>query len=311
MHRLKINKNILKSEKMMVLLALFVCLLWGSAYPSIVVSYNILNVNTNDVFQVMVFAGTRFMISSILIFIYAKFTNKSMYVPAKGLAMIAVLGLIQTFGQYAFFFSGLRTVHPANASIVSSLGVFMTVVIAHFFYRTDRLTTKKIIGMSFGILGIIILNGGTAGGFTLVGEGALLMAALLGAIAGVYTKKLTTYSSPYAISAYQLLIGSTLLLTLGLTLSQNLSFTFTLGSTTLLLYLGFLSAAAFTLWSALLKYHPVSKVSIYKFSIPVFGVILSFIFLANEFDIIPVTIALILVVTGIILINLPQKGTQK
>lgn len=47
----------------------------------------------------------------------------------------------------------------------------------------------------------------------------------------------------------------------------------------LLIYMALISAVAYTLWGILLKYNPVSKVSIFGFTNPVFGVILSAIIL--------------------------------
>ena len=288
----------------MIMAALFICLLWGSAFPSVVASYTLMNINTDDIFQVMLFAGMRFFISASLIFAYAFIRSKSMKLDWQGFKLIAILGLLQTFGQYIFFFLSLRTVHPANGSILTSLGVFMTVIIAHFVYKTDRLTPKKIYGLVVGIVGIIILNGGTAGNISLTGEGFMFISSLLGAISGIYTKKLTTTLTPYAIAGYQLLFGSTLLIAIGFAFSRNTTFTFTVASSTLLLHLGFISAAAFTLWSALLKHNPISKVSIYKFSIPVFGVFLSFVFLQEAFDFVSVMIAMVFVAIGIFLINM-------
>jgi len=296
--------HILSKRHIMIAVALFVCFLWGSAYPSIVSSYILLNINTADVPQVMLFAGIRFLIAATLIFIYAFLTKRSMKINIKGFFLIAILGLLQTFGQYIFFFLGLRFVHPANGSIVSSLGIFMTVLIAHFFYKTDRLTTKKVCGFAIGIVGIIILNGGATSNFTFFGEGFLFLAALFGAIAGVYTKKLTTTLSPYVITGYQLLIGSILLIIVGSTLATDIEFTFTSLSTSILIYLGFVSAAGFTLWSSLLKHNKVSRVSIYRFLIPVFSVLLSFIFLQVSFDVVNVLIALAFVASGIVLINM-------
>lgn len=299
-----VNKSIFSKRRVMILVALFVCFLWGSAFVAIVGSYRLMNINTDDVFQVMLFAGMRFLISATLIFIFAFATKKSMKVDLQSLKLIVILGLLQTFGQYIFFFLGLRTVHPANGSILSSLGVFMTVVIAHFVYKTDRLTLKKTCGLIIGIAGIIVLNGGAAGAFSLTGEGFLFISSLLGAIAGVYTKKLTTTISPYAIAGYQLLIGSVLLIIFGSTFSQNIAFSVTYTSTALLLYLGFISAAAFTLWSTLLKHNHVSKVSIYKFSIPLFGVFLSFIFLQETSNLAAVLVAMAFVAIGILIINI-------
>ena len=43
----------------------------------------------------------------------------------------------------------------------------------------------------------------------------------------------------------------------------------------LLLYMAFISAVAYTLWGVLLKYNPVSRVTVFGFMNPVFGVLLS------------------------------------
>ena len=73
----------------------------------------------------------------------------------------------------------------------------------------------------------------------------------------------------------------------------------------MLLYLGFISAAAFSLWSLLLKYNPVSSVSVFGFMNPVFGVILSAILLSEKAPAGPLrTIAaLLLVAAGIVIVN--------
>jgi len=298
------KKHILSKRKVMILIALFVAFLWGSAFPTVVATYGFLNVDVEDVFQVMLFAGMRFFISAILLFTFAFLSKKSMKWTFRGFKLVLLLGLLQTFGQYLFFFLSMRTVHPANGSILSSLGVFLTAIIAHFIYVNEKLTFKKIVGLIVGVSGIIILNGGTAGSLTLTGEGFMFISQFLGALAAVYTKKIAKEISPLVISAYQLLFGSILLITLGLTFSGSLNFTLTITSTSALIYLGFISGAAFTLWSALIKHNKVSSVTIFKFAIPVFGVLITFIFMNEIFNLISVVISLIFVALGILLINL-------
>lgn len=46
--------------------------------------------------------------------------------------------------------------------------------------------------------------------------------------------------------------------------------------------MGFLSAVAYTLWGVLLKYNPVSRVTIFGFMNPMFGVLLSAVFLGES-----------------------------
>jgi drug/metabolite transporter (DMT)-like permease len=57
------------------------------------------------------------------------------------------------------------------------------------------------------------------------------------------------------------------------------------------------------MWTILLKYNGVGKISIYKFSIPIFGVFLSYIFLGERLLGTNVLWSIILVSASIILIN--------
>ena len=50
----------------------------------------------------------------------------------------------------------------------------------------------------------------------------------------------------------------------------------------LLLYMAFISSAAYTLWGVLLKYHPVSHVTVFNFVTPVAGVLLSSVILSEH-----------------------------
>ena len=74
----------------------------------------------------------------------------------------------------------------------------------------------------------------------------------------------------------------------------------------LLGYLALLSATAFTVWTMLLKYHPVGKVTVYMFLIPVFGSLLSAIVLQESVFTIRNLCALLLVCAGIATVN--RKG---
>ena len=72
----------------------------------------------------------------------------------------------------------------------------------------------------------------------------------------------------------------------------------------LLLYMAFISAGAYTLWSLLLKYNPVSKVAVFGFCTPIFGVILSALILGEGTSFKPQTLlALAFVCVGIISVN--------
>jgi drug/metabolite transporter (DMT)-like permease len=76
-----------------------------------------------------------------------------------------------------------------------------------------------------------------------------------------------------------------------------------------LIYMGFISAGAYTLWGVLLKYNPVSRISILGFMNPVMGVLLSAVFLGEGREAFSVNgiLALMLVSAGIICVNAPER----
>lgn len=76
----------------------------------------------------------------------------------------------------------------------------------------------------------------------------------------------------------------------------------------MLVYLALLSSVAFAVWAQLLKYNPVGKISVYCFLNPVFGVILSGIFLGDEFLNVNTLVALVLVSLGVYIVNRPVKN---
>ena len=75
--------------------------------------------------------------------------------------------------------------------------------------------------------------------------------------------------------------------------------------TGMLVYLAVVSAVAYSLWGILLKYNPVSKVAVFGFMNPVFGVILSALLLGEGAQAAGVKslIALLLVSIGIYVVN--------
>jgi drug/metabolite transporter (DMT)-like permease len=112
------------------------------------------------------------------------------------------------------------------------------------------------------------------------GEGFIVIAAFVLSVASIYGKRVSQGMDVMVMTGYQLGFGGIVLLAMGYAAGATLR-EFTPGSATLLGYLAVLSAVAFTLWSLLLKYNQVGKVTVFNFLVPVFGAALSAICL-NE-----------------------------
>lgn len=299
------NETIFTKTHVVILFGLICCFLWGSAFPSVKIGYELFSISANETYKKIVFAGYRFFLSSIMIFIFCIITRKTVQIKKDDILKVGFLGILQTATQYVFFYIGLSNTSGTKGSILSATTTFFSVILAHFFYEEDKLSIRRIAGVVLGFAGVTIVNlnsGSLQGGFNFTGEGFIIISSLIGALAGIYTKKITKSIPPFMISSYQLLIGSLLLIMAG-TIGGGNDLNFTIKGSILLLYLGFISAAAFSLWTILLKYNGVGKVSIYKFSIPLFGVLLSYVFLGERLLGVNIILAIILVSSGIIMIN--------
>ena len=198
----------------------------------------------------MVFAGIRFLIAGIIILIFLFLTNRNhLFVKRKQIPVLILLGFLQTAVTYFFFYNGLAKVSGMQGSILSSSETFLTVFLAHFFYKNDRLDWKKMIGILAGLAGIMMANWGQAFQFTFqwTGEGYMIISGLFGAFATILAKKLAIDIHPFTLTGWQLTIGSLLLLLLGLPQYSDNMITFTPFGWGLLIYAALISAVSFAL----------------------------------------------------------------
>lgn len=304
------------TEKFYVIaIAIFCCILWGSAFPVLKISYIELNMSPSNLNAKIVFAGMRFLLASILLFIFVSlFIKKSIAIKKKQILLLLSLGLLQTTLQYSLFYIGLANTTGTKSAILTSTGSFFVVILAHFIYSDDKMNIRKTIGIITGFTGIILVNWGKGGfslDFSFMGEGLLIISAFISAFGTIMAKKLSKDIHPFLVTAWQMLLGSILLISFGLPQLEPNAITFTTKGWLLLLYSSFLSASAFSLWYSLLKYNKAGEISLYKFMIPVSGSILSTIFIPGENFSLYILFALIFVVFGIVAINYTPKVHSK
>ena len=307
--------QVLTRPRVVFLVASVCCLLWGSAYPAIKVGYGLFSIARDDVASQLVFAGYRFAGAGVLLLMFAVMVGKSL----RGLAPrqifgLGFLGLFQTSLQYVFFYIGMAHTTGVKASILNATGAFFGVLIAHFVYHNDRLSWRKVAGCALGFSGVVAVNLGAdmAPDFQFLGEGFIILAALVLASASMVGKRLSQHMDSVVMTGYQLAIGGVVLWFAGWWMGGALQ-GFTWQSSLLLAYLAALSATAFALWGALLKVNKVSEITVYNFLIPIFGAGLSALFLGESLWAWKNLIALILVSVGIWWVTRgePQASTPK
>ncbi len=298
-------ENCLKKKTKIALVAIFCSILWGSAFPVLKISYSEMGIES-DTFGKILLAGIRFFIAAILILIILKlFIKQPLTVNKKDIGKLTILGFLQTAGYYFFFYIGLSNTSSMKGAILSSLENFLVVILAHYVYKNDKINNGKIIGLILGFVGIIFANWGKQFNFdfNVNGEGFMILATFFGAFATILSKKLCSTINPFLANAYQMIIGSLMLILIGVVFKGYLYMHFNAVSFWLLIYSAVLSSVAFSLWFRLLKNNKAGEIVMYRFIIPVSGVILSALFIKGESMNLNIIISLILVSLGVYIVN--------
>ncbi|MDQ7094498.1 DMT family transporter [Desulfosporosinus sp. PR] len=306
-------QNYLQRKYLVIPIALFCAILWGSAFPVLKISYEELRIAADDQSAIIVLAGMRFLLAGLLLFMLLVLgVRRSPKVSWKVFGQLFLLGLLQISLQYYFFYNGLAHTSGMKGAILSSASIFFVVILAHFVYTDDRLDWRKIIGLIAGFAGIVVINSGQ--NFTLdfswQGEGYMILSGLANALGTIWAKGISKKIHPFVMTAWQMLLGSLLLIAVGLPGLRPGTMIFTHKALLLLVYSGFLSATAFSLWYAILKYNKAGEISVYKFMTPVSGAFLAVLFIPGESLTRNMFIALVLVAIGVIVVNYQARGSK-
>ena len=174
--------------------------------------------------------------------------------------------MMNTTLHYAFFYFGLSHSEGSRAAILNSLSVFSVVIFACIFFKSDRMTIKKIIGCIVGFAGILSLNlgGAESGKFTWLGDGMIILNALCGASASLLIRGLGKRVDVFVGTGYSLAIGGTLLVLPGIFLGGEFPMVTATGCLYLVLLIA-ISTMGFTLTTSFLRVIPLERL---PFTIP-------------------------------------------
>ena len=290
------------------LLAVICCALWGSAITTIKKGYFLMGIDSSDTASIILFAGLRFTLAGVLVIIFECIHQKKVIrLAVRTIKLAFLLCLAQTVGQYFFFYIGVAHTSGVKSSIITGLGYFFAILMSCLIFKTEKINKRKLAGCILGFAGVVVMNlmGNQLDmGFRLSGEGALLLAQIAYALSTVLINKFSQKEAPVLLSGSQFFLGGLLLTGVGFCMGGRIH-EITSGAILILLYLAFVSAVAYTLWSVLLAYNEVSRVAIYGFVNPLCSVLLSAAVLgeiAQAFNA-GTLAALLLVSVGICIVN--------
>ena len=277
--------NFFQKPVAVVVQAILCVLFWGSAASFIKVGYAAMELDQSHIPSLLLFAGIRFTVTgSVTVLIFSLLEKRFLHpVNLREWKRTGILMLFETFMQYVPYYIGLTRTSGTVAAVIHGCNGFTTILIAVILFRSEKMTIHKTIGCFFGICAVILMNySGLQQGvhMTLAGEGMLILAQM-GYVIGVnLTKVYGADSDPVMLTGWQFVIGGLVLAAVGYAAGGTL----TLGNIRaagVLAYLSIFGAATYAVWSLLLKNNDVSRIAVYNFLIPLFGILFSVIMLGE------------------------------
>lgn len=315
------NLSIFSRPIWVAILASTAAIVWGFAYPLIKTGFTEFQIDQSMTGSKMLFAGLRFCLSGIIILLAAKYTGRSFRLKPqlenehlsklwswRVAAFVLAFSLLNTTLHYTFFYIGLSHSQGARAAILNSMSVFLVVILSCIFFYSDKMTTRRAMGVAIGIIGILALNGDVliSKGILykpqeLYGDLMIILNALCSAFASLMTRGLARRLDVFVGTGYSLALGGALIIIPAILMGGTLPHV-TLYGTVILLLLTAISTIGFTLYNRLLTSNPVGKIAIYNSLIPVVGAVSSCWCLGEPFYW-KYAVAAGLATTGIYLIN--------
>lgn len=299
----------MKSNKMLTnpfvvtAIAVFCCALWGSATPFIKIGYGLM-LSDNTTASTVLFAGIRFFFAGVMVILCYSIFQRKLLIPQKeNWGKITWVSLFQTVIQYIFFYIGVANTTGVKATVISGSGTFSAILVACLMFRQEKLSIRKMLACIVGFFGILLINlNGLQWNINFFGDGFVFFATVAYGISSSLMKRYSHLEDPVIISGYQFMLGGILMMLPGFLFGGCVEIV-NWKSVWVLGYLSLLSAAAYSLWGVLLKYNPVSRVAVFSFMIPVFGVVLSQLLLLENSQVSPLmlVLALIFICCGILI----------
>lgn len=279
------KKSLFQRPVWVSIFALTAAIVWGWAYPLIKLGFEEFGITPDQTGSKILFAGIRFGLSGLIVLIMAFSTEMDFKVRKTiDIGFILLYTLLNTTLHYMFFYIGLSHAAGARSAILNSLSVFTVVILACLFFKSDKMTARKVTGCILGFVGLTALNlgGEDSSHFTWMGDGMIILNALSSAVASLLTRGLSQRVNVFVGTGYSLGAGGLLLIVIGLALGGTLPQQTPLGILYLILLIA-ISTIGFTLYNRLLICNPVGKIAIYNSLIPVVGAVTSCLCLGETF----------------------------
>ncbi len=228
---------------------------------------------------------------------------------------LAMLGVINITLPFFLISWGQKTIDSAVASVLNSTVPLFTLVIAHLLLPDERITLQRTVGLLAGFAGVVVLVLRELGPGTfrqsLLGQLAVLLAAVSYAVSGVYVRRYLR-QVPQLLQAFVPMAAAQFLIwPLAFLFERPVILPTQAVTWIALTFLGVLGlSAAYILFFYLIHSVGATRASLVTYPIAVVGVAMGVIFLGEQLDI-NLILGTLLVILGVGVVNWRAAGRPK
>ena len=247
-----------------------------------------------------------------IVFFVMCIATKQLRIPVRAdIPVIFSIGWLHMVGFSVLVSWGLQYL-PAGKSIVLAYTTPLWVLPAAWLFLNESFTPRRILGLVIGMSGLVLILQPSAMDWgdrnVLIGQGFVLMGALLWAISIVYGRAHKWVTPLFALLPWQMLVGGLTQVVLAFALEGMPHFDWSLEA---ILLVGFGSlfgnGIAYWLMNIVSRDLPAAGVSMGLLGVPLIGLFCSSLFLGEVLG--PeLLIATVLIIAGIILGTLPKTS---
>lgn len=185
---------------------------------------------------------------------------------------------LSLFGALSLTYWGSQFIHSGLVSVLFGLSPLVTGVLALLWLKEDAFSAKKLLGMVFGLVGLVVIFGDARAmgdAHAWVGVAALLAAVLVYSSGTVWIKRIGDDSPPLATTAGALAVSLPLFGMLWWGLDGRIPGAIPVRAELAIVYLGvFGSVLGFALYYYVIKHMETGKVSLITLVTPVIALLL-------------------------------------
>ena len=273
-------------------LLVFLGIIWASAFFNIKIA--------TDSFGPITIAFIRVLLGSIPLVILCLYKNIKIEVFSKDWPWFATIGFVNMVFPFFLIAYGVKEVQSNLAAILMSTSPLTSTLLAHFFLKEEKINILKVAGVLIGFSGIVYLFSDNF----LINENnifsalCILIGSLGYVVGGILTYKISNKKNEN-VTASILIWATIILLPMCFYFEKPWNYSPSLTSVVSITYLGVIATGlAWVLRFKVLKENGLVFQSQVAYLIPIFAVILGYIFL-DEIITFKVIIALLTIVIGI------------